>query len=87
MGKPEAETLRPLKLWLDGKSEGPNGRTAPVFQGLQASRLNDESDLVALHPAFERDWLSRIVDLPYLRYFCLVCNDSYYLNINRQNLD
>ncbi|KAL5325457.1 hypothetical protein ACEPPN_006582 [Leptodophora sp. 'Broadleaf-Isolate-01'] len=71
MGKPEAETLRPLKLWLDGKSEGPNGRTAPVFQGLQASRLNDESDLVALHPAFERDWLSRIVDLPYLRYFCL----------------
>ncbi|KAH9209295.1 hypothetical protein DL95DRAFT_466970 [Leptodontidium sp. 2 PMI_412] len=36
-----------------------------------ALQLNDESDLVALHSAFERDWLSRIVDLPYLRYFCL----------------
>ncbi|KAH7372101.1 hypothetical protein BKA64DRAFT_262832 [Cadophora sp. MPI-SDFR-AT-0126] len=67
MGKPQTETLRPLRLWLDGKS---GERTSPSFQGLLASRMNDENDLVALHPPFERDWLSRIVDLPYLRYFC-----------------
>ena len=72
MGKPQMETLKSLRLWLDGKSEGRDGRTAPSFQGLQTSRLNDENDLVALHPEFERDWLSRIVDLPYLRYFCFV---------------
>lgn len=72
MGKPQMETLKPLRLWLDGKSEGRDGRTAPSFQGLQASRLNDEDDLVTLHPEFDRDWLSRIVDLPYLRYFCFV---------------
>lgn len=77
MGKPQKETLRPLRLWLDGKSEGPNGRTAASFQGLQAARLKNETDLVALHPEFERDWLSRIVDLPYLRQFCLVCFVPY----------
>jgi hypothetical protein len=72
MGKPQKKTVEALKLWLDGRSEGPNGRTAPSFQGLSATRLNDKADLVALHQEFERDWLARLVEIPYLRLFCLV---------------
>lgn len=72
MGKPQPKTVEALKRWLGGTSEGPEGRDVPSFQGFLNTRLNDENDLVALHPAFEQDWLSRIVDVPYLRYFCLV---------------
>jgi hypothetical protein len=72
MEKPQARTVEALKLWLDGKSEGRNGRFAPSFSGLSATRLDDESDLVALHPAFQKDWLARLVQMPYLRMLCLV---------------
>jgi hypothetical protein len=75
MGKPQKKTVEALKLWLDGRSEGPNGRTAPSFQGLSATRLNDKIDLVALHHEFERDWLARLVEIPYLRLLCLVSED------------
>ncbi|KAG4436919.1 hypothetical protein IFR05_007607 [Cadophora sp. M221] len=71
MGKPQFETLEALRHCLDGSLAGSNGNTAASLSGLSASRLVDENDLVALHPALERDWLSRIVDLPYLRYFRL----------------
>jgi hypothetical protein len=69
MGKPQSGTIEALKLWLDAKSDG---REAPTFEGQMANRLKDVNDLVALHPEFERDWLARLADLPYLRYFCLV---------------
>ena len=72
MGKPESKTIEATRLWFDGKSEGVNGRHAPSFSGLGADRLLDESDLVALHPAFERDWLVKLASLPYLRLLCLV---------------
>jgi hypothetical protein len=72
MGKPQSGTVEALKLWLDGESEGSDGRHAPSFSGLSAARLNTEEDLVALHPVFEKDWLTRLVELPYLRLLCLV---------------
>ncbi|PMD37545.1 hypothetical protein L207DRAFT_636226 [Hyaloscypha variabilis F] len=71
MGKPHAGTVEAFKLWLDGKSEGPGGRHAPSFSGLSAARLNNEEDLVALHPAFDKDWLATLAELPYLRLLCL----------------
>jgi hypothetical protein len=67
MEKPHSETVEALKLWLDGKSEGSSGRTFKSFQGLSAARLDDHNELVALHPPFDRDWLTRFVELPYLR--------------------
>jgi hypothetical protein len=67
MGKPQSETVEALKLWLNGKSEGPTGRTVKSFQGLSTCRLDDDSDLVALHPPFESDWLMQLAQLPYLR--------------------
>lgn len=73
MGKPHCGAVEALKLWLDGKSEGPEGRHAPTFSGLCAARLNNEEDLVALHPEFDKDWLAKLVELPYLRLLCLVC--------------
>jgi hypothetical protein len=72
MEKPQSGTVEALKLWLDGRSEGPSGRHAPSFSGPSARRLEDEETLVALHPAFENDWLARLVELPYLRLLCLV---------------
>jgi hypothetical protein len=72
MEKPQSGTVEALKLWLDGRSEGPGGRHAPSFSGLMAHRLDDEENLVAMHPAFEKDWLARLVELPYLRLLCLV---------------
>jgi hypothetical protein len=72
MERPQSGSVEALKLWLDGKSEGPNGRHAPSFSGLMAHRLDDVENLVALHPKFEKDWLARLVELPYLRLFCLV---------------
>ncbi|KAF4634798.1 hypothetical protein G7Y89_g3322 [Cudoniella acicularis] len=72
MEKPMPQTIEALKCWLNGQSEGPNGRSAPSFApGSGATRLDDESDLVALHPAFEGDWLTKFVYLPYLRMLCL----------------
>lgn len=71
MEKPQSGTVEALKLWLDGRSEGPSGRHAPSFSGLMAHRLDDEDNLVAMHPAFEKDWLARLVELPYLRLICL----------------
>jgi hypothetical protein len=72
MGKPQKKPVEALKLWLDGLSEGPNGRIAPSFQGLSANRLDDERDLVALHPEFDTDWLTRLVEVPHLRHLFLV---------------
>jgi hypothetical protein len=72
MEKPQSGTVDALKLWLDGRSEGPYGRHAPSFSGLSAYRLDDEENLIALHPVFEKDWLARLVELPYLRLLCLV---------------
>jgi len=69
MGKPHSGTVEAFKLWLDGKSEGPRGQHAPTFFGLSATRLNDEKDLVALHPAYDKDWLANLAELPYLRLF------------------
>ncbi len=80
MAKPQSGTLEALKLWLAGKSEGPNGRTAPSFSGLMANRLHDEHDLVALHPEFARDWLARLVEIPYLRHLCLVNINQGFVN-------
>ncbi|KAE9375349.1 hypothetical protein N431DRAFT_402786 [Stipitochalara longipes BDJ] len=71
MERPQSGTVEALKLWLDGKSEGPSGRHAPSFSGLMAHRLDDKEDLVAMHPAFEKDWLARLVELPYLRLLFL----------------
>ena len=68
MERPQSRTVEAVQTWLNA----PNGRHAPSFSGLAAKRLDDESDLVALHPPFEKDWLSRLVDIPYLRFFCLV---------------
>lgn len=72
MYKPQSDTIETLKLWLDSNSEGPNGRSAASLSGLSAARLNNEQNLVALHPPFERDWLAKLVELPYLRFLCLV---------------
>lgn len=72
MSKPHPGSLEALKLWLNGESEGAGGRTIPSFQGLMAKRLDNADDLVALHPPFERDWLSRLVEYPFLRLLCLV---------------
>jgi hypothetical protein len=77
MEKPQSGTVEALKLWLDGRSEGPSGRHAPSFSGLMAHRLDDEEDLVAMHPAFEKDWLARLVELPYLRLLCLVSSTTH----------
>ena len=79
MEKPQSGTVEALKLWLDGRSEGPGGRHAPSFSGLMAHRLDDEENLVAMHPAFEKDWLARLVEVPYLRLLCLV-NSTIYKN-------
>jgi hypothetical protein len=72
MGKPHSKALEALKMWLDGRTEGPNGRTVASFQGLSAQRLDDANDLVALHPHFERDWLNKLVELSFLRLLFLV---------------
>lgn len=77
MEKPQSGTVEAFRLWLDGRSEGPGGRHAPTFSGLMAHRLEDEENLVAIHPAFEKDWLARLVELPYLRLFCLVDSTTY----------
>ena len=72
MGKPHSGALEALKMWLDGRTEGLTGRTIASFQGLSARRLDDTNDLVALHPPFEDDWLSKFVELPFLRLLCWV---------------
>ena len=72
MSKPEPGSIEAAKLWFNGKSEGPNGRQAPSFSGLGATRFEDEDDLIGLHPEFERDWLVKLVSLPYLRMHSLV---------------
>ncbi|RFU33049.1 hypothetical protein B7463_g3287, partial [Scytalidium lignicola] len=72
MGKPQSKTIEALKLWLDRRSGGPDRHRAPSFSGLSASQLDDENELIALHPEFEKDWLTRLVELPYLRLICLV---------------
>jgi len=77
MGKPNPESLKALKMWLDGKSEGTTGRTVATFQGLSAERLDHPNDLVALHPTFERDWLNKLMEVPFLRLFCLVSPLSF----------
>jgi hypothetical protein len=71
MSKPEPGSIEAAKVWFDGKSEGANGRHASSFSGLGATRLDDENDLIALHPAFVKDWLVKLVSLPYLRMLCL----------------
>jgi hypothetical protein len=81
MEKPQSGTVEALKLWLDGRSEGPSGRHAPSFSGLMAHRLDDENNLVAMHPAFEKDWLARLVELPYLRLICLVSSTIYEIKL------
>jgi hypothetical protein len=78
IGKPHSQTVDALKLWLDGKSEGPSGRCAPSFSGLNSSRLENQNDLVALHPTFEKDWLARLADLPYLRLLCPIRSVPFY---------
>jgi hypothetical protein len=72
MQKPESCTVKAVKSWLEGRSEGPNGRFAPSFSGLMATRLDGEDDLIALHPSFGNDWLTRLVRFPYVRAFALV---------------
>lgn len=42
MSKPELGSIEAAKRWFDGKSEGPNGRQAPSFSGLGATRPDDE---------------------------------------------
>ena len=82
MTKPEQGSLKAAKLWFDGKSEGLNGRHAPSFSGLGATRLDDENDLVAVHLPFEKDWLVKFVSLPYLRLLCLASwfhSPSYHM--------
>jgi len=77
MERPQSGTVEALRLWLDGRSEGPGGRHAPSFSGLMSHRLDQEEDLVALHPAFEKDWLAKLVELPYLRLLFLVDSIIY----------
>jgi len=86
MGRLQSGTIEALRLWLDGKSEGPGGRHAPSFSGLMSHRLDQEENLVALHPAFENDWLARLVELPYLRLLCLVSSIIYEINSYLLNL-
>jgi hypothetical protein len=45
-----------------------NGSRPSVLLGLNARRLDDADDLVALHPLVEQDWLTRFVR----RYFQLL---------------
>lgn len=72
MAKPQPGTVKAIKMWLNGETEGPNGRKAPSFLGLHATRLDDENDLVALCSERESDLLSRVVEVPYMRLLCLV---------------
>jgi len=71
MSKPDKSALEAAKAWFHGGTEGPNGRQATTFLGLGATRLDDEMDLVGLHPSFQKDWLVKLVSLPYLRMLCL----------------
>lgn len=68
MAKPQRGTVKALRMWFDGKA---GLFHAPTFRGLQASRLKDADDLVALCPERENDLLSRIVEIPYFRLLCL----------------
>jgi hypothetical protein len=67
MGKPESMALQAVKSWLDGGSGGPGGRQAPSLSGLSGHRLDDENDLIAVHPPHESDLLSRLAEIPYLK--------------------
>jgi fatty acid desaturase len=68
MAKPQTGAVNALRSWL----KNPNMCHAPAFSGLGAKRLEDEADLVALHPTYERDWLMKFAQLPYIRLFFLV---------------
>jgi hypothetical protein len=87
MRKPNPESLKALKMWLDGKSGGPTGRSVATFQGLSAERLDHPNDLVALHPLFERDLLSKFVEIPFLRLLCLVSPPSSVLPLTHTYQD
>jgi hypothetical protein len=62
MIKPHRRTIEAFKSWMEGEADG---RGVPVITGLSANRLVDASDLIALHPPVDQDWLTRFVR----RYF------------------
>ncbi|PMD36443.1 hypothetical protein L207DRAFT_636434 [Hyaloscypha variabilis F] len=62
MMKPHRRTVEAFQSWMEGEADG---RGVPVITGLSANRLLDASDLIALHPPVDQDWLTRFVR----RYF------------------
>lgn len=65
MIKPHHRTIEAVRSWMEGETDGTEVR---VLQGLSADRLLDTSDLIALHPPLEQDYLTRFVR----RYFRLL---------------
>jgi hypothetical protein len=51
-------TVEAFQSWTEGEADG---RGVPVITGLSANRLLDASDLIALHPPIDQDWLTRFV--------------------------
>jgi hypothetical protein len=62
MIKPHRHMVEAFQSWMEGEADG---RGVPVITGLSANRVLDASDVVALHPPVDQDWLSRFVR----RYF------------------
>jgi hypothetical protein len=54
MIKPHHRTVEAFQSWMEGEADG---RGVPVLRGFSANGLLDTSDLIALHPAVEQDWL------------------------------
>jgi hypothetical protein len=67
MSKPESQDpWKQQNYCLMGSRRAQMGDKPPYSQARSRS-LDDENDLAALHPAFDRDWLVKLISLPYLR--------------------
>ena len=73
MIKPHRRTVEAFQSWMEGEADG---RNVPVITGLSANRLVDASDLIALHPPVDQDWLTRFIRRYFRILFVVRCSSE-----------